>query len=188
VPYNGAAAVPGWLLEPAARPRVVLSWSMSNAAVVGADGFVVSAVLAGLASLDVEVVAALPQDADRERLGAVPDGVRVVGHVPLDLVLPGCALAVHHGGSGTLLNAAHFGVPQLVVPPVFDQMFNAKKLAATGAGLFLPTAETDADAVKSAASRLLTEDAFAAAAGRLRAEMLAPPPAAGLVATLEGLA
>jgi UDP:flavonoid glycosyltransferase YjiC (YdhE family) len=189
-PYNGSAVVPGWLREPPTRPRVLVSWSMSNAPVVGGDGFVVSALLAGLAGFDVEIVAALPQQADRERLGPVPEGVRVVGHVPLDLVLPGCAAAIHHGGSGTLLNAAYYAVPQIIVPPVFDQMFNAKQLAATGAGLFVPTAEADTDAVKATAAQILADGGgpFRPAADRLREEILAQPSQSRLVRTLEELA
>jgi hypothetical protein len=189
-PYNGSAVVPDWVLEPPARPRVLVSWSMSNAAVVGADGFVVPEILAGLAPFDVEVVAALPQQADRDRLGTVPEGVRVVPGLPLDLMLPGCVAAIHHGGSGTLLNAAYYGVPQLIVPPVFDQMFNGKQLAATGAGLFVPTAEANTDTVKAAAARILADDAssFRSAATALREEILARPPESALVRTLEELA
>ncbi len=187
-PYNGAGVLPDWLCRPAAGRRVCVSWTTSSTALVGRQSFLVPKILDGLASLDVEVVATVAT-ADRELLGPVPDNVRLVSDLPLNLLLSTCDTIVHHGGSGTLLTAAYFGLPQIIVPVVLDDIFNAGRLAATGAGRHLPVAQADADAVKAIASSVLFEDeAPREAAARLRAEILAQPAPASLVGVLEALA
>jgi Protein of unknown function (DUF1205)/Glycosyltransferase family 28 C-terminal domain len=188
IPYNGTGVVPDWLRRPASRPRVCVSWSTTNSPVVGPDGFMVPAILNALSSLDVEIVATLPRQ-DRDLLASVPDGVRLVNDLPLHLVLESCAAFVHHGGAGTMLTAVHHGVPQIVVPPVMDQVFNAARLAATGAGLSVPAETAGTAAIKSAAVTAIFEgEAMRAAAARLREEMHAQPPPAHLVRDLENLA
>lgn len=43
-------------------------------------------------------------------------------------------VAVHHGGAGTTLEAARAGVPQVIVPHLFDQPFWGARVAALGLG------------------------------------------------------
>jgi sterol 3beta-glucosyltransferase len=62
------------------------------------------------------------------------DDVLVVDAVPHELVLPGAAVAVHHGGAGTVHAAARAGVPQLVVPFMGDQPFWAGVVDRAGLG------------------------------------------------------
>ena len=51
------------------------------------------------------------------------DEVLAVPSLPLDAVLPGAELAVHHGGAGTVHTVARAGVPHVVVPFLADQPF-----------------------------------------------------------------
>lgn len=185
-PYNDNAELPGWLVEPPRRPRVCVTWSTVNTQLVGSDGYLVPEVLKALESLDVEIVATIPER-DHALVGELPAGARLVSGLPHDLLLPSCDAVVHHGGAGTLLTAARHGVPQLVIAPVADQIFNAQRLAATGAGIGMIADETAADAIKAAATTVLTEPAVRAAATRLQAEILAQPAPTDLVRTLEDL-
>jgi hypothetical protein len=77
--------------------------------------------LAGLSELPLDVLVAIGSHFDPTQLGPLPDSVRVERFVRQDLVLPRVDLAVHHGGSGTLLAAAAQGVPQLAMPMGADQ-------------------------------------------------------------------
>jgi len=88
-------------------------------------------------------------------------------------------LFVHHGGQNSVMEALSFGLPAVVCPTFGDQVGNAEKLEALGAGLRVdrPTA-SGADAVGAyrrdvaAAVRTIREDpSFAAAAGKLQAEL-----------------
>ncbi|MFT2690197.1 nucleotide disphospho-sugar-binding domain-containing protein [Clavibacter zhangzhiyongii] len=68
---------------------------------------------------------ALPTECDG------PD-VLAVRSAPFDRVLPGAALAVHHGGAGTSHAVARAGVPAVVVPVTADQPFWAAQLHRRG--------------------------------------------------------
>ena len=68
---------------------------------------------------------------------AVPDELRgddvlVVDSVPHELVLPRAAIAVHHGGAGTVHAAARAGIPSIVVPFIADQPFWGRRLHQRG--------------------------------------------------------
>jgi vancomycin aglycone glucosyltransferase len=50
------------------------------------------------------------------------------------LLFPHLALAVHHGGAGTVFTAAKAGIPQIVVPHLMDQYYWAARVEALGIG------------------------------------------------------
>lgn len=62
----------------------------------------------------------------------LPANFHAVGNVPHDWLLPRCAMAIHHGGSGTTHSACRAGVPSVVVPFAGDQPFWAARLRAAG--------------------------------------------------------
>lgn len=60
--------------------------------------------------------------------------VLLAEELPHDLVLPRFRAFVHHGGVGTTARGLRAGLPTLVVPFVFDQIFWGSRVAALGAG------------------------------------------------------
>ncbi|MGD9647706.1 MAG: glycosyltransferase [Pirellulales bacterium] len=58
----------------------------------------------------------------------LPAGVKHFDFVPLEQLLPHSAVFVHHGGIGTIGHSLAAGVPQLVVPMIYDQPDNAQRL------------------------------------------------------------
>ena len=62
----------------------------------------------------------------------LPANFHAVGHVPHDWLLPRCALAIHHGGSGTTHSACRAGIPSVIVPFAGDQFFWNARLRAEG--------------------------------------------------------
>jgi UDP:flavonoid glycosyltransferase YjiC (YdhE family) len=187
VPYNGPARVPDWLADPPARPRVCVTWGTSLHG-LGPDLMRhVPGVVRALGRLDVEVVVAV-LDEHRDLFTDLPPNVRAVGPVALNLLLPSCAAIVHQGGGGTLMTALTCGVPQVVIPSIADQRFNARLLAATGAGVFGPGGEdvTEEDVVTHTVE-VLTDPAYRAAAAGLREEHLSRPSPAEVVEVLERL-
>lgn len=62
----------------------------------------------------------------------LPSNIRVIGSVPHDWLLPRCALAIHHGGSGTTHSACRAGIPSVILPFAGDQPFWARRLRALG--------------------------------------------------------
>ncbi len=64
--------------------------------------------------------------------GALPADVFVLGPTPHEALFPHCALAIHHGGSGTTHSACRAGIPSLVMPFAADQFFWADRLYRLG--------------------------------------------------------
>ncbi|MCJ1700372.1 glycosyltransferase [Rathayibacter festucae] len=96
-----------------------------------------------------------------------PD-VLAVRSVPFDAVLPGAALAVHHGGAGTSHAVARAGVPAVVVPVTADQPFWAAQLHRQGlAAAPVPLRRLSAATLVPAMSDALSRRERAAEAGRL---------------------
>lgn len=190
VPFDGGAVVPGWLRPsdpstPCARerPRVCVTLGSMAGGLGGFD--VTRRVVAALHRAGAEaVVPVLPGEA--ERLGDV-GAARVVEAMPLRLVTRTCDLVVHHAGSNTMLTSLRDGLPQLVMPYMGDCVFNADRLSACGAAIWLPAEAGTAD-IADACAALLDEAAYRDAAGGLRDEIAQAPPATELVARLESLA
>ncbi|HEY3956667.1 MAG TPA: activator-dependent family glycosyltransferase [Streptosporangiaceae bacterium] len=185
VPYNGPAEIPGWLREPVSRPRICLTGGLTARGLYGTDLLQVPA-LRALAELNADVVATIMVDPGER--DSVPENVRLADFVPLDMLLPTCSAVVHLGGFGVMSTAIRHGVPQLTLPKLGDSTVRAELLRDAGAGLVIPHGEATPEAVRDSVRRLLAEPAFAGAAARLRAEMLAQPAPSEVVVALERLA
>lgn len=99
----------------------------------------------------------------------LPANVHAIGHVPHDWLLPRCALAIHHGGSGTTHSACRAGIPSVIVPFAGDQFFwNARLREAGVMRHALKGASITAPALRDAVAYAGTETArrSASALGR----------------------
>lgn len=68
-------------------------------------------------------------------LGALADEAGVFGFAPIDLVAPRCSAAVVSGALGSLAAAARAGLPTVVHPQLFDQVWNAGQAERLGIGV-----------------------------------------------------
>nr|WP_275297572.1 nucleotide disphospho-sugar-binding domain-containing protein [Maricaulis parjimensis] len=96
----------------------------------------------------------------------------VSGPAPHDRLFPHCSAVIHHGGAGTLDTAARAGVPQIILPQVLDQFWNARQLADTGAGIILRKKDHTAENIDAALQTILSDsvqDTARQAAERLKA-------------------
>lgn len=181
VPFTEpGAAVPSWIGR-TGRPLVYLTLGT----VVATDDTLRPAI-EGLASLDVDVLVALGS-ADGAALGDLPPNVHVESFVDQPAVLDAADLAVHHGGSGTVLGALLAGVPQLLLPKGADQFLNADRMAAAALASVLEPRQASTVSVAAAAARLLdgTSSTYdAARAEAVRKELLALPSPAEVAADL----
>jgi UDP:flavonoid glycosyltransferase YjiC (YdhE family) len=186
VPYNGPAVFPEWLSRPPARRRICVTWGTSSSVLTGGRMFLPPRVIEAAGDLDIEIVASMTAR-DAASLGAVPPNVRVVEALALHLLLPSCDAVVHQGGNGTLLTAALCGVPQLALPQLPDQMFYTAKLAESGAGAVLRMDQIADEVLARRLADILNEPGYAAAARRVRAEILGQPSAAQTVPAVADL-
>jgi sterol 3beta-glucosyltransferase len=65
---------------------------------------------------------------------SVPDSVFVLDSAPHSWLFPRMAAVVHHGGAGTTAEGLRAGVPNVIVPFVFDQPFWGARVKARGLG------------------------------------------------------
>jgi UDP:flavonoid glycosyltransferase YjiC (YdhE family) len=138
--------------------------------------------LRAVASLDARVLLTVGRAFDPWRLGPVTENVHVEPWVPQERVLPGAAVVVCHGGSGTTFGALAAGVPIVFAPLFADQPANARRVTAVGAGLIVgPNAVStggpaelgvsDVAPLRAAIESVLANNSFALAAGRIGDEM-----------------
>ncbi|MGY4896038.1 activator-dependent family glycosyltransferase [Micromonospora aurantiaca (nom. illeg.)] len=187
-PYNGPATVPDWLREPPTRPRVCLTLGRSFRETLGGDRTAVTELLDAVATLDVDVVATL-SNSQIPPGHPIPDNVRTVEFVNLDVLLPTCAAIIHHGGSGTSQTALIHGVPQVIVPyKLWCNGPRAERMERAGVAVCGVAGRSAASEVRALIRRVLDEPSFRACAGDLRHEMLAASTPAELVPVLRRLA
>jgi UDP:flavonoid glycosyltransferase YjiC (YdhE family) len=185
VPHNGPGALPAEVVPRSRRPRVCITWGTTLSR-LDPRLFLAGPVSRAVSGLDAEVVTAVTP-AQRALLGWLPASVRVIDSVPLHLLLPSCDLVISHGGAGTLLTAASYGLPQLLIPRLPDHVRHAARLAQAGAGAVL-SPEADHAVISDQAATMLASSGYRAAAHELRREMQEQPPPAELVPDLERLA
>jgi UDP:flavonoid glycosyltransferase YjiC (YdhE family) len=187
VPYNGPSVLPDWLRTPPRRPRVCLTWGTVMASLGIEPALDLAAVIAEVASLDVELVLAL-HPAQHAGLTDLPDNVRLARTpLALQLVLPSCQAVIHQGGAGSMMTALAAGVPQVLVPLVGDQHLNAERLVAIGAGRSLPERSARPADVRRLVAELLDGAAEQRRAAELADQIRAMPAPSQIVEVLERL-
>lgn len=135
--------------------------------------------------LGVRVVVTLGPGNDPGVLGPQPSHVTVEQFIPQADLLPACAAVVSHAGSGTFLAALAAGVPQVLLPQAADQFLNAQAAAEGGVAIAVPRAEASVARVREALERVIGDETFRQAAGRVRAEISAMPAPEAVAAELE---
>ncbi|GAB2706576.1 glycosyltransferase [Nocardia thraciensis] len=149
VPYSEPAAPRARDTVRNSRPLVYLTLGT-----VFGTAELFTTVLSGLGRLDAQIVAATgrvrPDD-----LSPVPGNTVLYGWVSQADLLPHADVVVHHGGSGTMLAALTFGVPQLILPQGADQFANAEALTTSGASLHLHPHEITPETIAVTTHRLL---------------------------------
>jgi vancomycin aglycone glucosyltransferase len=87
-----------------------------------------------------------------------------VGDVNQQALFRRVAAVVHHGGAGTTTAAALAGVPQVVVPRMYDQFYWARRVRDLGIGNAHPAADPTADSLAAALRDVLRPEVAARAA------------------------
>jgi sterol 3beta-glucosyltransferase len=119
------------------------------------------------------------------RPSRVPETVHVLDQAPHGLLLPRTAVAVHHGGVGTVAAAVRAGVPQVIRPFLGDQPFWARRVHELGIAAAPLTGRLTAGRLAAAIDDAATR---AGAARELAARVGAEEGAAAAVARIERVA
>jgi len=145
-------------------------------------------IITGVTALDIEVVATVGHQINPVELGFLPSNVRVESFLPLVDVLRETDVVVSHGGSGTVIAALAFGIPQVILPLGADQPLNADRCVALGVGIALDALRTSPTAIREATEAVLRTTTYQVRARQVRAEMASLPDARHAGTLLEHLA
>lgn len=136
------------------------------------------------AELCTDVVVAAGPDADPALLGSLPAHVRVDRYVHQPSVLNDVDIAIHHGGSGTLLGCLAAGVSQIITPQGADQFMNAARLAELDLGSVVPN-DAPAGSVAAAIRRTFDDNDLRARVLAVRDQIAGMPSPADVLTRLE---
>ena len=142
--YLGLGSMP-------AKPSTLVALAVDVCARVGCRAVIV----AGWSDLDVSAAAGNP-------------ALLIAADVPHDYLFPRMRCVLHHCGIGTMAAGLRAGVPQVPMPYLIDQPFNAAQLVRLGvAPAVVPWTKADVPALAAAVARAIDpREPFAAAARR----------------------
>jgi UDP:flavonoid glycosyltransferase YjiC (YdhE family) len=160
-------------------PRVLVACSTG----AQGQGDLVQRMISAAGMLEIDVVATVGPNLNVGDLRA-PKNVHVIHSAPHDVVMKEVSLVVTQGGHGTVSRALINALPQLILPNGRDQVDNAARVEAKGAGLRLPPTASEAD-IAAALKRLIGEPHFRAAARRLGDAIKADIDALAVVCEME---
>ncbi|MFJ8085532.1 macrolide family glycosyltransferase [Streptomyces sp. NPDC096205] len=108
---------------------------------------------------------------DCRGLPPLPANVEARSWVPNRAVLRHAALAIHHGGMATTMEALQHGVPSVVVPRLPEQAGTARRVRELGLGMAIPFRSVAPEALRTAALRLHTHDGVRRRVAAMREEI-----------------
>lgn len=163
---------PAWVRSAGRDPFVYVTFG-SVAGAIPMVTRVYGEAMQALAGVDAEVLLTIGHGADPDVMGTPPPNVRVERWVDQTEVLMRATAVVCHGGGGSTLGALAAGAP-LVVAPLFasDQFINARRVAASGAGVEVAP---EADAIRAGLDAVLSDVSFGRAARALADELAGHP-------------
>lgn len=186
-PYNGSQDVDPWLLGPVKGNRVCVVWGHSATGVFGERLPALRHAVESAAQQATEVVLTAAVS-EVDGLGSLPPNVRVLRNCPLELILPGCDLIIHHGSANCLMNGIAMGVPQLSLALNHDGQIYGRRLDPQGATKTLPGLSTTSEAIDKAIAEVLFDRQYRRRAAELSESVGAAPTAARVADLLTTLA
>jgi len=177
-------AIPDWITNPGHMPVVYFTLgTIFNLE----SGDLFQRVLAGLRDLPIDLVVTVGRELDPAVLGPQPEHVRVEQFVPQATLLPHCDLVISHGGSGSVIGALAFGVPQVLIPMGADQIHNAQRGRELGFARVLDPIGVTPGKIRETVTEMLADQASRDRARNLRDEIAALSGSGHAVTLLEKL-
>lgn len=159
----------------AGDPPVLVCLGTSAAASAG-PAF--AAIAEGLRQRGLRPLLLVGHSANLRYVRAVPGAFEFA---PVTAVVARCSAAVVSGALGTLAAALTAGVPVVVLPQLFDQLWHGQRVEELGVGIMV----TRPNKVPAAVAKLLREPSYHDRAGALATRLAAEDGASALVDTVE---
>lgn len=121
--------------------------------------------MAALQNMSVDVVISVGEMLELEKLGRIPENIRVERYVNQIEVLQNTDVFLTHCGMNSVSEALYFQVPLVLFPQTAEQQSVAARVHELGAGVYLKAAE--AVAVREAVAAVLEEPVYRRKAGEI---------------------
>ena len=176
--------VPAWIADLEDRPTIYFTLgTIFNLE----SGDLFNRVLSGLRDLDANIVMTVGRDIDPAEFGPQPSNIHIERYIPQSILMPYVGLVISHGGSGTVIGALAYGLPQIVIPLAADQLINASRIVTLGLGRTLDPITLTPKQICDTVTLLLSDEPTHSAAQRLRDEIADLPPSASAIPLIEKL-
>lgn len=135
------------------------------------------AILEACARIDAQLVLSLGgSKLGSAELGEIPSNALVVPYAPQPEVLARAALCITHAGLNTAQEALTHGVPMVAIPVTNDQPGVAARILYTKTGEVVTLDQLNAESLRLAVIKLLTESSYQKQAKRLQQAIAAERP------------
>jgi MGT family glycosyltransferase len=127
------------------------------------------------ADFPAQFVLSVGKQTNLSELGLIPANFIVRPSVPQLELLQRTDIFITHGGLNSVHEGLYYGVPLILIPQQFEQLLNARCVAARGAGLILEARlkSITADALRQALQATLSESRYREAARELQSAVRA---------------
>ena len=140
----------------------------SMGSVLGSKLEIFQSIAKACKNLDAQLVISLGGSASPEVLQGLPGNPLVVGYAPQLQLLEKAELTITHAGMNTTLECLTNGVPMVAIPIANDQPGIASRIVWSGCGEAVPVKKVNADNLRIAIKKVLTEDSYRKNALRLQ--------------------
>ncbi|ACL75334.1 macrolide family glycosyltransferase [Ruminiclostridium cellulolyticum] len=110
--------------------------------------------------MEIQVVLSVGTNVDVYQLGKIPDNFIVRNYVPQLEILKYASVFITHGGTNSVNEGLYNNVPLIVYPQGDDNHIVAGRVENLGAGIYLKNDDINAEELKNAISRVLSDENF----------------------------
>lgn len=136
-----------------------------------------------LKSLNINVMISCGNAVDPEKLGSLPDNIRVYPYVDQPDVLSKADVFLTHCGMNSVSEGLYMAAPMILYPQTNEQNAVARRVIEIGAGIMLR--DDSCDGIRAAVQEILRHKAYGIAAAECSADFRACPGAAGAAEFIE---
>ena len=126
------------------------------------EPIVLRAAACGLRDLPIQVImtTGTHRHLDETQLGCKADNILIKPWIPYSELLPMTDVVVTHGGGGTVIACLAAGLPMVVVPLMWDQPENARRVVLARAGISLSPKQCSPKRLRDAVEHILATPTY----------------------------
>ena len=151
---SGNESLPRWVAELPDQPTIYVTLgTIVSRWPTGLSVF--AAVLEGLCDEPFNVVLTVGRANDPAQFGPQPSNVHIEHYIPQGLLLPYCDMVVQQGGFSTITGSLNAGLPMVLIPINYDQLYDAACCDALGVGKVIEPERRTPEAIREAVRMVL---------------------------------